>query len=419
MERGRGGPHRRAARRTRPRARTGRRHYSTLSTGHRQAPTQQVDAHAGRDGQARDRAPGTASCSSSPSSPTPLAGWPSVFTDAGYTHRHRLRAPSTTERATSCRNGSSPATFQVLVSTDAGGEGIDLQSAHVMVDWDLPWSPGAPRAAHGPTAPHRPDEARPRLPPGRPSIPAKAASKRSCSPTSRPRARRSAAKLYDLLDATAARAGFDWGKAMIDAQGRPGVTIPGPRPSSEPLAPLVNEERSLSDPSQRRTRHGALRRRPARGHQPCHRRCHGRPDRPERRLGHSGRAPRPASASSPRRRPRLARCPRRGTSRARRRRRQSVRASRQRRRAQDSTRSIVLGPTEEAVPKNSSTSPCTGEADLVRGAPSSTRHPYRRTSLPSSTPTYSCTTGPPTVDPQGAAAHPVSAGRAFRSPGSP
>jgi superfamily II DNA or RNA helicase len=30
--------------------------------------------------------------------------------------------------------------YQVLVSTDAGGEGIDLQSAHVMIDWDIPWS---------------------------------------------------------------------------------------------------------------------------------------------------------------------------------------------------------------------------------------------------------------------------------------
>ena len=30
--------------------------------------------------------------------------------------------------------------YQVLVSTDAGGEGIDLQSANVMVDWDIPWS---------------------------------------------------------------------------------------------------------------------------------------------------------------------------------------------------------------------------------------------------------------------------------------
>jgi superfamily II DNA or RNA helicase len=30
--------------------------------------------------------------------------------------------------------------FQILVSTDAGGEGIDLQSAYVMVNWDIPWS---------------------------------------------------------------------------------------------------------------------------------------------------------------------------------------------------------------------------------------------------------------------------------------
>ena len=30
--------------------------------------------------------------------------------------------------------------FQVIVSTDAGNEGIDLQSAHVLVNWDIPWS---------------------------------------------------------------------------------------------------------------------------------------------------------------------------------------------------------------------------------------------------------------------------------------
>jgi superfamily II DNA or RNA helicase len=30
--------------------------------------------------------------------------------------------------------------FQVLVSTDAGNEGIDLQTAHVLVNWDIPWS---------------------------------------------------------------------------------------------------------------------------------------------------------------------------------------------------------------------------------------------------------------------------------------
>jgi hypothetical protein len=30
--------------------------------------------------------------------------------------------------------------FQILVSTDAGNEGIDLQAAHVLVNWDIPWS---------------------------------------------------------------------------------------------------------------------------------------------------------------------------------------------------------------------------------------------------------------------------------------
>lgn len=32
-------------------------------------------------------------------------------------------------------------TAQILVSTDAGGEGINLQFAHIVVNWDLPWSP--------------------------------------------------------------------------------------------------------------------------------------------------------------------------------------------------------------------------------------------------------------------------------------
>lgn len=30
--------------------------------------------------------------------------------------------------------------FEVLISTDAGNEGIDLQSAHVLINWDIPWS---------------------------------------------------------------------------------------------------------------------------------------------------------------------------------------------------------------------------------------------------------------------------------------
>lgn len=30
---------------------------------------------------------------------------------------------------------------QVLISTDAGGEGVNLQFAHIVVNWDLPWAP--------------------------------------------------------------------------------------------------------------------------------------------------------------------------------------------------------------------------------------------------------------------------------------
>ena len=30
--------------------------------------------------------------------------------------------------------------FQIIVTTDAGNEGIDLQAAHVLVNYDIPWS---------------------------------------------------------------------------------------------------------------------------------------------------------------------------------------------------------------------------------------------------------------------------------------
>ena len=38
------------------------------------------------------------------------------------------------------RDGFARGDFQILVSTDAGNEGIDLQTAHVLVNWDIPWS---------------------------------------------------------------------------------------------------------------------------------------------------------------------------------------------------------------------------------------------------------------------------------------
>ena len=35
----------------------------------------------------------------------------------------------------------SDADVRVLVATDAAGEGVNLQCAHLMVNYDLPWNP--------------------------------------------------------------------------------------------------------------------------------------------------------------------------------------------------------------------------------------------------------------------------------------
>ena len=61
------------------------------------------------------------------------------FLDQGYaTKRYSGRDPHSVRdeiRAEFASGG-----FQVIVSTDAGNEGIDLQSAQVLVNWDIPWS---------------------------------------------------------------------------------------------------------------------------------------------------------------------------------------------------------------------------------------------------------------------------------------
>ncbi|WP_419943947.1 helicase-related protein [Candidatus Poriferisodalis sp.] len=62
-----------------------------------------------------------------------------MFTDAGYTARSYSGADSHADRAAT-RQKFEDGKFQVIVSTDAGNEGIDLQAAHVLVNWDIPWS---------------------------------------------------------------------------------------------------------------------------------------------------------------------------------------------------------------------------------------------------------------------------------------
>jgi len=61
------------------------------------------------------------------------------FQAAGYTaRRYSGRDPHPIRDET--RTAFAERDFQILVSTDAGNEGIDLQSAHVLANWDIPWS---------------------------------------------------------------------------------------------------------------------------------------------------------------------------------------------------------------------------------------------------------------------------------------
>ena len=61
------------------------------------------------------------------------------FREAGYTaKRYSGRDPHPARDK--IRAEFAAGEFQVIVSTDAGNEGIDLQTASVLVNWDIPWS---------------------------------------------------------------------------------------------------------------------------------------------------------------------------------------------------------------------------------------------------------------------------------------
>ena len=61
------------------------------------------------------------------------------FESHGYTARRYSGADTHRERD-EIRARFAAGEFQVIVSTDAGNEGIDLQTAQVLVNWDMPWS---------------------------------------------------------------------------------------------------------------------------------------------------------------------------------------------------------------------------------------------------------------------------------------
>ena len=67
---------------------------------------------------------------------------------------------------------------QVLLATDAAGEGINLQRAHLMVDYDLPWNPNRLEQRFGRIHPDRPDGGLPSCGTWSPTRPARATSYR-------------------------------------------------------------------------------------------------------------------------------------------------------------------------------------------------------------------------------------------------
>lgn len=138
--------------------------------------------------------------------------------------------------------------FQVLVSTDAGGEGINLQSAHVMLDWDIPWSLVRLEQRMGRL--HRIGQKKdvhiyhlvaPRTREGRvqevilANLEAAAVSL--------------GGRIFDLLDATFARAasGFDFARTLAKAQADPSadISIPDVATLKKAGEALVNEDKHL------------------------------------------------------------------------------------------------------------------------------------------------------------------------------
>lgn len=138
--------------------------------------------------------------------------------------------------------------FQVLVSTDAGGEGINLQSAHIMIDWDIPWSLVRLEQRMGRL--HRLGQENdvhiyhlvaPETREGH--------VQEAMLANLEAAAESLGGRIFDLLDATVARASadFDFARALVRAQAEPGADIFVPDVTALKKAgeALANEDRHL------------------------------------------------------------------------------------------------------------------------------------------------------------------------------
>lgn len=140
--------------------------------------------------------------------------------------------------------------FQVLVSTDAGGEGIDLQSAHVMIDWDIPWSLVRLEQRMGRL--HRIGQKNPVHIYHLVAPATREGRVQEVMLTNLESAGQAlSGRIFDLLDATAARAGFDYTKALLAAQASPDAPVPV-IPDADGLVAAARE--LVSDEDRLRTR---------------------------------------------------------------------------------------------------------------------------------------------------------------------
>lgn len=138
-----------------------------------------------------------------------------LFRNHGFT-TEMLSGGSPQDSRDALQRGFLAGDYQVLVSTDAGGEGIDLQSAHVMVDWDIPWS--LVRLEQRAGRLHRIGQENPVFIYHLVAPATREGRVQEVVLTNLDAAAEALdGRIFDLMDATASRAGFDYTGALADA----------------------------------------------------------------------------------------------------------------------------------------------------------------------------------------------------------